>query len=129
MRYTTSFISAFLTTTVALVGALPSSGLESRGDVLDPDLFTVPEDNLITTTNLDGGLSDPDLSSSLIALSPDDANQPLFDDLSSSSLLPADDLIISDSLTSSCSGPASTKRQLFDEDSLLVCKTPHPSQY
>lgn len=128
MRYTSSFISAFLTTTAALVGALPPSGLESRADDLDPNLFTVPEDDLITTTNLNGGLAGPDFSSSLIPLDPNDANQPLFDDLDSSLPLPADNVIISDSLASSCSGPARKKRQLFDEDSLLLCKTPHRSQ-
>lgn len=120
MRYTSSFITVFLTT-AALIGALPPSGLESRGDDLDPNLFTLSEDDLVTTTNLDGASSDPDFSSSLIALNPDDANEPLFD---SSLPLPADNVIISDSLASSCLGPASKKRDLSDEDLLLLCKNP-----
>lgn len=128
MQYTGFFIAAFITTT-ALVGALPS--LESREDNLDTNFFTlseVPENNLGTTTaNIDAGLSDLDSSSSLVALSPDDSSASLFDDLGSPSLLPADDMTISDSLVSSCLAPASKKRDLSNEDLLLLCKTPRPS--
>lgn len=127
MRYTSLFIAVFLTTTTAFVGALPPSGLQSRDDDLDPSLFTLSENDLNLATNLDGDSSGSDFSSSLIALNPDDANAPLFDDLGSSSQLPVDDLILADSQASSCSGPASKKRDVSDEDLLLLCKNAHPS--
>lgn len=129
MRYTSSFIAVFLTLTATLVGALPPSSIESRENDLDPNLFTLPEDDLGVTTNVDGGVSDLDFSSALLALNPDDANTPLFDDSSSSSLLPADDMIISDGLASSCLAPASKKRDFSNEDLLLLCRTPHPFQH
>lgn len=130
MRYSSSSTVVILTAVAALVRALPPAHLESRNDDLDSNLFTLPKNDLDATMNIDGGLSDVDFSSSLLASNPDDSSAPLlFDDLSSSSLLPADDVIISDSLASSCVDPASKKRDLFDEDSLLLCKTLHPSQH
>ena len=128
MRHSSSFIVAILRAVAALVRALPPPDLGSWNVDLDSNLFTLPENDLDATTNIDGGLSDVDFSSSLLASNPDDSSAPLlFDDLGSSSLLPADNVIISDSLASSCLVPASKKRDLSDEDSLLLCKSAHPS--
>lgn len=128
MPRVTFFIACFLTVTAAFAGAVPPLGLESRGDDLDPGLFTLPENDLDATTNVNGGSSDLDLSLSLLALNPDDSNVPLFDDSGSPSLLPAGDMIISNNLASSCLGPASKRRRdLFNEDVMLLCTVPHPS--
>ena len=109
------------TATTALVRALPP--LEFRGDDPDPNLLTlteeVHENNLGTTTDIDGVLSDADSFLSLVAMNRDDSSSNLIDDLGSPSLFSGDDMIISDSLASSCVGPASKKRDLSDGELLL----------
>lgn len=130
MLFASSLVAVFLAATAFVV-----PHLESRDD-LDPSLFSlseVPENNLpadsaLGTTVLDGGLDEAQSnndgglsnldSSSLLAFNSDDPNAPLYDDLGSTSLPPADDTTISNSLVSSCSGPASKKRDLSDEDLL-----------
>lgn len=111
----------------SLLVADGGSGLDSLGTaIVDGGLGS----SVTGDGDDDGGLSNLD-SSALLTINPDEQNGWLFDDLGgpNSLGLPGDDMTIADSLVSSCLDPASRKRDLSDEDLLLLGRKPLPHHF